>query len=639
MVRGVRIKDHFQEQRLYDSRIWLAAVVIAALTCLLLARLFTLQVLRYDYYADLAEGNRVRIEPIPAARGLILDRHGEVLAANQPAYQLELVPEQVPDLERAFNGLIALGLLTEAELPDLRRTIKSRRAFDSVPVRLRLNEEDIARFAVRRFEFPGIDIKTRQTRWYPHKELGVHALGYVSAISEQDLQRIDRSAYSGTTFIGKLGIESAFEKELHGKNGYREILVNAQGRSVQREGALVRDLRTAAAVAGNDLVLALDLRTQRAAEISLGAQRGAIVAIDPNNGDVIALASRPGFDPNMFGRGLTRIEYNSLQENPDKPLLNRAMRGTYPPGSTIKPLIALAGLTYGIIAPQQPRYCRGFFTLPGSRHRFRDWKPEGHGTVNLTQAIAQSCDVYFYGVSELLGVDRMHSFLSQFGFGQPTGLDIAGESKGLLPSRAWKQQRFKRTEDRVWFPGETLIFGIGQGYMTATPLQLAHMVSMISLRGKSFKPRLVTGIRQTTTGKITRLAPAPAATAEVGQAEEWQKIIDGMTAVMYGGTASRSAAGAPYRIAGKTGTAQVFTVAQSEKYDENKISERLRDHALFVAFAPLEAPRIAVAVLVENGRSGSKAAAPLARQVMDAYLLGIEAKPAEQPPTEVAASE
>ena len=361
MVQGVRIKDHWQEQRLFERRALVAGLLIVALTLTLIGRLFLLQVMRHDYYTELSQGNRVRTEPIPAARGLILDRNGKLLAGNQPAYQLELVPEEVPDLNASLKELVQLGLIEADTLDDLRRTIRSRRPFDSVPVRLRMSEEDVARFAVRRFEFPGVDIKTRQTRSYPSGDVAVHALGYVGAISEADLEHIDRAAYAGTSLIGKLGVESAYEKPLHGNNGSREVLVNAQGRSVQRQGAFTPVLRTLPPVAGADLVLSIDLKVQQVAEQALAGRRGAVVALDPNNGDVIALVSRPGFDPNTFGRGVTRAEYIALQDDMDRPLFNRALRGAYPPGSTIKPLMALAGLTYHVLNPDQSgiRYCDG----------------------------------------------------------------------------------------------------------------------------------------------------------------------------------------------------------------------------------------------------------------------------------------
>ena len=641
MVRGVRIKDHFQEQRLFDRRAIVAGCVIAVLTAALFARLFTLQVLRYEEYTELAQGNRIKIEPIPAARGLILDRNGEVLAANQPAYQLELVPELVPDLDKELNGLMALGLVRIEDVPELKRTIKSRRKFDSVPVRLRMSEEDVARFAVRRFEFPGFDIKPRATRFYPNGELAVHALGYVSSISESDLKKIDRNAYAGTSLIGKLGIESAFEKQLHGTNGFREILINAQGRSVQRLGALVRDLRTQAPTSGEDLILALDFQVQRVAEQELGARRGAIVALDPDNGDVIALVSRPGFDPSLFGRGLTRAEYAALRDDADLPLINRALRGTYPSGSTIKMGLALAGLVDHAIGADTHKFCPGIYRLPGSSRVAHEARVGGrHGSVDMRDAIARSCDVYFYDLANTLGVDQIASFLALFGFGQPTGIDIGGEKSGLLPSREWKRRAFSRPQDQVWFPGETINFGVGQGYFLVTPLQLAHYTTMLANRGKSFKPRLVTAFRDPLTGKIKRVAPIRNE-EEIKSAsrQQWQVIMEGMAGTMRGrGTAAATAGrNMTYTIAGKTGTAQVFSLDKNEKYDEKTLQERLRDHSWFVAFAPAEAPRIAIAVLVENGGYGSTGAAPIARKVLDAYLVDAEGKlkvplPAGTPP-------
>jgi penicillin-binding protein 2 len=616
-----RIKDHWREQQIFEQRAIIAGVLIVMLTGALISRLAWLQISRNDYFTELSQGNRVRIEPLPAARGIIYDRNGVILAENRPAYQLELVREEVPDLEATLKALVGIGLIAPDELDATRRAIRSRRPFDSVPIRLRLTEEEIARFAVRRFEFPGVDIKTRLARYYPHGEIAVHALGHVGAISEADLETIDRAQYSGTATIGKLGIELAYEPQLHGRNGSREILVNARGRSVEKQGSMTPQLRTVNALPGTDLVLAMDFEVQKVAEEAVWDQRAAIVAIDPQNGDVIALASRPGFDPNLFARGLTGAEFRGLNENINRPLFNRALRGTYPPGSTIKPLVALAGLTYGVATPETSRYCRGFFTLPGSRHRFRDWKPQGHGTLNMVQAIAQSCDIYFYSLAETLGPTRLAEYLAHFGFGAPTGIDVGGEKSGILPSPEWKRKAYRKPQDQVWFPGETVIFGIGQGFMTATPVQLAHAAAVIGSRGKNYKPRLVTALRDPMTGTRSPIKPILVEKVPVASPENWQIAIDGMYAVTHGGTASRSAAGAPYSIAGKTGTAQVFTVAQNAKYSEKNLSEYLRDHAWFIAFAPVEDPKIAVAVLVENGRSGSGVAAPIARKIMDAYLL------------------
>ncbi len=623
MVRGVTIKDHWSEQRIFDQRSLAAGVIIITLTVLLIGRLFLLQVIRFDYYTEQSQGNRVRTEPIPAARGLILDRNGEVIASNQPAYQLELIPEQVPDLDHTLQGLVDLQLLQPDELDDVRRAVRSRRPFDSVPIRLRMSEEDIARFAVRRFEFPGVDIKTRQTRLYPNVDLAVHALGYVAAISEGDLEKIDRAAYAGTTLIGKLGVEAAFEKELHGANGFREVLVNASGRSVTTMDRLIPDLRVRAPTSGSDLMLAIDMPSQRVAEQMMADKRGSAVAIDPQTGDVLVLVSRPGFDPNLFGRGLTRAEFKDLNDNIDKPLLNRALRGTYPSGSTIKPALALAGLVNHDVDPNATRFCGGTYHLPGSSLLFREGRTGRHGALDLRHAIAKSCDVYFYDLANTIGVDHIAEFLGPLGFGSLTGIDISGEKPGLLPSREWKRKYFKRPAEQVWYPGETVNFGVGQGYFLVTPLQLAHYTAILANRGTSYKPRLVSGVRDPSTGEVKRFAPVKSEEIKTVSPEQWQIVMEGMAGTLRYGTASQFAGkNMTYTIAGKTGTAQVFTVGRNEKLDNQKtVSDRLRDHSWFIAFAPAEAPRIAVAVIVENGGFGASAASPIVRKIMDTYLL------------------
>jgi penicillin-binding protein 2 len=623
---AVRIKDHWREQRLFEARALVSVILIGLATLGLVARLYRLQVTHHDYYSELSQGNRVRTEPIPAARGLILDRSGEVIAGSQPAYQLELVPEEVPDVEKTLAGLVQLDLVRAEDVGEIVRTIESSRTFDSVPIRLRMSDEDVARFAVRRFEFPGLDIKTRQTRFYPNGTLAVHALGYVGAISEADLKHIDRAAYAGTSLIGKLGVESTYEQRLHGINGFREVLVNAQGRSVERQGAFVPNLRTKAPIAGEDLVLSIDLKVQRVAEAALAGHRGAVVALDPNTGDVIALVSLPGFDPTQFGRGITPTEYNALQGDIDHPLFNRALRGTYPPGSTVKPVIALAGLTYHVVDPEAHKYCAGSFHLPGSSRIFHEYHNEKHGSVDLDDAIARSCDVYFYGLADVLGVDRIASFMAPFGFGKLTGIDIGGEKTGILPSRAWKVKAFAKPADQAWFPGETVNFGIGQGYLTVTPLQLAHYASIIATRGQIWQPRLVAGYRDAHTGQVRRLAPVSQGQITGVAPEDWQRVVHGMIGVTQRGTAAAIGLHAPYIFAGKTGTAQVFSVAQNEKYVASQVAERLRDHSWFIAFAPADQPRIALAVLQENGGAGASAAAPIARKVLDAYLLDADGK-------------
>ncbi|MBS0395506.1 MAG: penicillin-binding protein 2 [Proteobacteria bacterium] len=619
MRRSVRIKDHWSEQRLFVGRVLFAAVAAVLLLAAVGGRLFLLQVVRHDYYVDLSQGNRVRLEPLPPDRGLMYDRHGVVIAENTPAYTLELTPEQVPDVPGTLRRLAAIGLIESDQVPALERLIRSGRKFEAVPLRLSLSDADIGTFAVRQFEFPGVEIQTRLARWYPYRDTGVHALGYVAAISEEDLKRIDRDQYAGSSVIGKIGLEGSYEQELHGTAGYRQVLVNAQGRRVDRLGGGAVALETRPPRAGNDLFLGIDIRVQKVAEEALAGRRGAVVAIEPGTGDVVALVSVPTFDPNKFTRGISGREYAALRDDIDKPLLNRALRGAYPPGSTVKPLMALAGLEFGAIDPAATRFCRGYYTLPGSSHPYHDWRKEGHGMVDMRKAIQTSCDVYFYGLAELLGIDRVHEALTGLGLGKPTGIDVGGELPGLVPSPEWKQQRYKQ----AWFPGETIIVGIGQGYLLATPLQLAHAAAVVAGHGRNFRPRLVTAVRDAATGAVRRLAPVAEPTVELKDPHAWDIVVEGMERVTEpGGTASSMAHGAPYKIAAKTGTAQVFSLGQNEKYVASKVAERLRDHALFIAFAPADDPKLAVAVLVENGGHGGSAAGPVARRVFDAYLLG-----------------
>jgi penicillin-binding protein 2 len=475
---------------------------------------------------------------------------------------------------------------------------------------------------VHRHQFPGVDIRTRSTRSYPHGALAVHALGYVGTISQADLAKIDENAYRGTTVIGKRGVESARESELHGINGSREILVNAQGRSVA-EGPLRTTLRTRPPTAGSDLILPLDLPTQQAAETAFTGRRGAAIALDPNNGDVLAFVSLPGFDPSLFGRGISTTEYRALESNIDQPLFNRAIMGRYPPGSTVKPVMAMAGLAYGKVTANETHYCPGYFQLPNNSHRWREGRGGVHGSVDLRTSISKSCDVYYYSLAAELGVDRMHEFLSPFGFGRLTGIDIAGELSGILPSREWKQQRFgdRDPSEGVWYPGESVNMGTGQGFMTVTPMQLAQVTAVLAAQGKVFQPRLVTGIRNPASGETTTIEPKPLERVQGGTPEQWKVVMEGMRDTMISGTARAISTSAEYHMAGKTGTAQVFTVAQNQSVTAAVENERLRDHSWFIAFAPAENPQIAVAVLVENGGFGASAAAPIARQMFDAYLL------------------
>jgi penicillin-binding protein 2 len=615
MANPARIKDHWTEQRLFLHRVIAIGIIIALLTTVVVTRLVQLQIVQYDYFSAQSQGNRIRIQPVPPTRGLILDRNGEVLAENRPSFALELTPEQVPDLDDALRRLTEARLLDAEQLADARTEIRRHRRFDAVPIREQLTDEELASFAVLRPWLQGIEIRTRLSRHYPYGEAIAHALGYVGGINADDQKTINPVQYAGTTSIGKVSVERAYENALHGQVGQEQVLVNARGRSLDtldRQGARP----------GQDLLLSLDLKTQLAAWEALEGRRGAVVAIDPANGEILAFASRPAFDPNAISRGLSRKAYLALQEDIDRPLFNRALRGVYPPGSTIKPIIALAALHHGVVTPDQRVVCRGAYSLPGSSHRYRDWRPEGHGAVDLHDGISQSCDVYFYSLARELGIDRMQQFLRTFGLGSITGVDVPGEKAGLVPSPEWKRRTFSKPANQVWFPGETIIAGIGQGYLLVTPLQLAHATATVAMRGARFRPRMVHAVRDSITGEITELPLEPLPPVPAQDAGQWAAIVEGMHAVLHGprGTARAVGLDAPFQMAGKSGTAQVFTVGQTEKYRASQVAERLRDHALFVAFGPLEQPRIAVAVVIENGESGSKAAAPVARRVMEAYL-------------------
>ena len=615
MSQSNQIKDHWQEQKLFTRRIIVCAVFAVLLSGVVLARLFQLQLIDADYYSAQSQGNRIRVQPLPPTRGLIYDRDGEILAENLPSYQLEITPEQVEDLDDTLSRLVEAGLLEAENLEPLGRLIGSKRRFDSIPIRQRLTDTEVARFAVLRPYFPGVEIRARLTRSYPFGTLASHALGYVGGISASDQENLDAAAYAGTAHIGKVSIEKSYESELHGMVGHQDVLVNVHGRQMQ---VLATELSTP----GNDIVLSIDIDTQRAAEEALAGRRGAVVALDPNNGEVLVFASVPGYDPNRFISGLSQKEFRELQEDLDQPLFNRALQGKYPPGSTIKPILALAGLELGIVTAEQKRICRGYYSLPGKSHRYRDWKPAGHGVIDLHDAVAQSCDTYFYELANDMGIDAMSEFLMAFGLGAGTGIDISPESQGLVPTREWKRTRFAARDQQIWFPGETIITGIGQGYLLTTPLQLAHATATIAARGQRWEPALVKGMRDPANGTVITNEPIALPPVEVSDPARWDQIIGAMEGVMRDpkGTARAVGKGAPWRIAGKSGTAQVFTVAQDDTYNADELAERMLDHALFIAFAPVESPKIAVAVIVENGGSGSGVAAPVARAVMESYL-------------------
>lgn len=609
------IKDTASEQRLFFNRLLLATVCVVLGIGAVLARIAQLQIFEFETYSDLAQGNRIRLEAAPPTRGLILDRNGEVLAQNLPAYQLEMIPEQVPDIDDALEQLFEIGLLDRERETRIRDRIARTPSFNPVTLRARMDEAAIAEFALLRPYFQGIDIRARLVRDYPHGNSAAHILGYVGGLSESDLQSVDASNYVGTTQIGKTGIEATYEKVLHGDVGHLEVTTNADGRAVDFQ---TRDEPQP----GQHVYLTIDLELQRIAEQALVGKRGAVVAIEPNSGEILALVSAPAFDPNGFAQGMDSATFAALQGDLDRPLFNRAIAGGYPPGSTIKPILGLGALDAGRTSINRVTNCEGHFSLPGSTHRYRDWKPEGHGLVDLTQAIAQSCDVYFYQLAQDMDIDLMHDYLVQFGLGSLLGIEIPGEKPGLVPSRDWKRERFSRRADQVWFPGETVIASIGQGYMTATPLQLAHMAATLANFGTRVQPRLTLKIEDPLTAGTVPAEPVTLDRVEDIDSHAWQHVVDAMRAVLQTPQGSAYATGRDidYSIAGKSGTAQVFSVAQEDEYDELELDERLKDHALFIAFAPIEAPEIAVAVVIENAESGSSVAAPVARQLTDFWL-------------------
>ena len=609
MAQTITLKDTRRELRIYGGRTAVAVFAVLVALFLIFLRYFNLQVTGYETYRTQSERNRVQLQALPPKRGLIYDRHGALLAANRPSHILSLVRERVPDLEGTLAALGELVTVDEDDLEAFHRRVDQRRPYEPVPLRFRLTEEERARLAVNRHRLPGVVVDAQLMRHYPQGELFTHAIGYVGRINEREAARLDASDYRGTFHIGKTGIERRYEDTLHGEVGYQNVETNAHGR-------VLRILDRFDPEPGRDLVLNLDSTLQRVATEALGDQRGAVVAMDPATGGVLALVSTPVFDGNLFVNGISSRDYSALRDSPDVPLFNRAVQGQYPPGSTIKPLMGLAGLESGLVTPETTVPDPGWYRLPGDSRRYRDWilriRGTGHAPeVDLHMALAESCDVYFYDLARRLTVDRMHDYLAPFGLGSRTGIDTTNERPGVLPSSDWK----RRTLGQPWYPGETLSVGIGQGYMLATPVQLAAATAAIANRGVFHVPQLVRRIGGETV--------APAATRVIEAAPEtWDAIHEGMRAVVHGerGTAKLIARGLQYTMAGKTGTAQVIGIAQGEVYDENEIAERHRNHGLFVAFAPLEAPTIAVAVIVENG-GGSTAASPIAREVIDAWLL------------------
>ena len=627
MGRQIQIRDRWKEQRLVASRLAFMAVLVLAMTGILVWRLFQIQVSHHDAFAELAQGNRVRIEPLAPTRGLILDRNGQLLAENLPAWELVAVPEEIADLPASLRALEDLELLDPAERGNLIDTVNAHRGFERV-VLANLTETQAARFSARRHRFSGIDIREGLIRHYPYGDLTGHSIGYMGSIGAGDMERIDRANYAATALIGISGVERSHEEKLHGAVGYRQQLVNAQGRVLvdpasigASSDSMPGNLDTRWPIPGNDLVVSLDIRLQLAAQMAMEGLRGAAVAIEPATGDVLALVSAPAFDPNRFASGLSHSGYRELETDPDKPLFNRALAGGYPPGSTVKPFLGLAAMNLNALDPDDPTFCGGHYSLPGQTHQYRDWRREGHGLVDLHRAVVESCDVYFYRLAVNIGIDAIDASLRIFGFGERTGIDIGGEIRGVVPSREWKRNNFSRREDQTWFPGETVIAGIGQGYTTATPLQLAHAAAALAA-GARWQPRMVVGVRSAVSGDVAAVDPVRLDSLPEIDPRHWRRIREAMIGVTEdpAGTALLSMRQAPYRAAGKTGTAQVVAIAQDGEYDEEALDERFRDHGLFIAFAPADNPTIAVAVVVENGGSGSGLPAEAARRILDVHL-------------------
>lgn len=621
MKRHVELKNHQREIYYFRFRLMLSLSFVLAMLLILLARFIYLQVIKHDYFQTLAESNRIAVVPVVPNRGLILDRNGVVLARNYSGYTLEIASRKVVDLEATINELSTLVDIQPKDRKRFKKLLAESRNFDTLPIRNRLSDEEVARFAAQRYRFPGVEIKARLFREYPYGQGTSHLIGYIGRINEKDVDQLEEediaSNYLGSDYIGKTGLEQSYEKELHGTTGFDQVEVDAGGRAV-------RALSRIAPKSGNTLVLTLDAKLQEVAEQAFGNYRGALVAIDPTNGDILAFVSKPGYDPNLFIDGIDTENWEALNNSPDVPLNNRALRGQYPPGSTIKPFMALAGLHYNERDPGYTISDPGYYTLPGNRHQYRDWKQGGHGRVDMFKSIVISCDTYYYGLATELGIDKIHEYLTEFGFGKKTGVDMEGEVSGLIPSQQWKMRRYKQP----WYAGDTVSVGIGQGYNLVTPLQLASATATLANDGIAFKPHFVKQI-QHSNANAPDVAPQPTFDLHI-KPENIALVKRAMEAVTQpGGTAAGASARAPYRMAGKTGTAQVVGMKQGEKYDASKISEYNRDHAWFIAFAPADKPRIALAVLAENGGHGGSTAAPIARKVLDYYLLGIIPKPLE----------
>ncbi|HYC65057.1 MAG TPA: penicillin-binding protein 2 [Reyranellaceae bacterium] len=617
MLRTSEIRNTERELYEFHLRVGIAAVAVLIAFGVLATRFVYLQIVQHETYRAKAEDNRISIVPVPPNRGLIVDRNGVVLARNDGGYTLEISHRKVRNVDRLIDELSQLIDITARDRARFRKLVQETRNADTLPIRTKLTDEEVAKFAANRYRYQGIvDIKARLFRQYPYGDIAAHAIGYMGRINKDDQAKLEEDGvdanYRGTDYWGKAGIENSYQEELHGITGFEQVEIDAAGRGI-------RTLSRTPSQPGNNVVLTLDLKLQQVAEAAFGERRGAAVAIDPADGAVLAFVSKPGYDPNLFVDGIDPQSWSELNNSPDRPLLNRAINGVYPPGSTFKPFMAMAALETGKRKFGSTIYDPGYFEFGG--RRFRDSKPTGHGTVDLMKSIVVSSDTYYYILANDMGIDAIAAFMSKFGFGARTGIDLQGEATGVLPSPEWKQRRFRRPEQQKWYAGETISIGIGQGYNSYTPIQLAHAVATLVNGGTMYRPRLVSHIDSVRTGERRLIEPEVMQKLAL-KPEHVDFVKRAMAGVNREGTGARAFANAGYTSGGKTGTAQVIGIKQGEKYDEKKVDERHRDHSWFIAFAPLESPKIALAVIVENGGFGARAAAPIARQMLDYYLLG-----------------
>ncbi len=606
-----RIADHFTELRIFYNRSIIAILLAFILFSLLVYRLFYLQITNHEHFTTLSQNNRVSVQAIPPTRGIIYDRNGIILAENLPSYTLQVTPEQTTDIDQLIIQISELVEIRDIDIKKFKKEVRRKRRFEGIPLKFRLNDKEVAIISVNLHKLPGVKIQAELSRFYPFGTETSHVVGYVGRINEKELKTLSPTNYSGSTHTGKLGIERSYEEHLHGTVGFQKVETNVKSR-------VLRVLERKNPIPGNDITLNLDIELQKLSTQAFASKRGALVAIDPNTGHILAMLSMPNYNANLFVNGIDVKTYRELNTSWKRPLYNRTVLGNYPPGSTIKPFMALAGLELNVIDQEHQIYCPGFYRLKGKAHKYRDWKKWGHGKTNINKSIVQSCDVFYYDLAFQLGIDRMHDFMTLFGFGEKSGIDILGERRGLMPSKKWK----KEARNQVWYPGETVIAGIGQGYVLVTPLQLALATATLANGGTHYQPQLVKSIKISATETI-QIKPKIQRKVAINQNSNWQHIYQAMTNVIHSARGTARRLNKPelrYQIAGKTGTAQVFTVSQDAKYNEDEIDERLKDHALFMAFAPVKHPRIAIAIVVENGGHGGSVAAPIAGQVIESYL-------------------